>query len=95
RLAGLVIGVPQTYEYLDKMQDRVIRFVEKHSDISTQRFRELMFQTGELTRDIGTVLVGKDAVEEGLINAVGGVGGALSKLQDLIKQRKEKEDVIH
>lgn len=95
RLAGLVIGVPQTYEYLDKMQDRVIRFVEKHSDISTQRFRELMFQTGELTRDIGTVLVGKDAVEEGLINAVGGVGEALNKLQGLIKQHKQKEDLIH
>lgn len=95
RLAGLVIGVPQTYEYLDKMQDRVIRFVENNSDISTQKFRELMFQTGELTRDIGTVLVGKDAVEVGLINDVGGVGKALEKLQHLIKQRKEKEEVLH
>ena len=54
RLSGLLIGVPQTYEYLDKMQDRVVRFVEKHSRISQRKFRELMFQTGELARDIGT-----------------------------------------
>jgi ATP-dependent protease ClpP protease subunit len=95
RLTGLVIGVPQTYEYLDKMQDRVIRFVEKHSSISEQKFRELMFQTGELTRDIGTVLVGRDAVEVGLIDAAGGVGEALKKLQSLINKRKKEEEVLH
>lgn len=95
RLSGLVIGVPQTYEYLDKMQDRVIRFVEEHSRISQQKFRELMFQTGELARDIGTVLVGKDAVDVGLIDAAGGIGEALKKLQDLIKEQKEKEGVLH
>jgi ATP-dependent protease ClpP protease subunit len=96
RLSGLVIGVPQTYEYLDKMQDRVIRFVEEHSRISQQKFRELMFQTGELTRDIGTVLVGKEAVGVGLIDAVGGIGDALNKLQSIItEQTGKKEDVIH
>jgi ATP-dependent protease ClpP protease subunit len=87
RLTGLVIGVPQTYEYLDKMQDRVVRFVTAHSKITDQKFRELMFRTGELARDIGTVLVGKDAVEVGLIDAVGGIKEAVSHLKYLIDQR--------
>lgn len=86
RLTGLVIGVPQTYEYLDKMQDRVVRFVTEHSKITEQRFRELMFRTGDLARDIGTVLVGKDAVDNGLIDEVGGVKHAVSRLRELIKQ---------
>lgn len=85
RLTGLVIGVPQTYEYLDKMQDRVIRFIENHSRISEKRLRELMFQTGDLARDIGSVLVGKDAVEEGLIDETGGLSKAVHKLQELIE----------
>ncbi|MGI6589013.1 MAG: ClpP family protease [Peptococcia bacterium] len=88
RLTGLVIGVPQTYEYLDKMQDRVIRFIEKHSSISTKKLRELMFQTGDLARDIGTVLVGVDAVKMGLINEVGSLSQAVNKLSDLIKIKK-------
>ena len=77
RLTGLVIGVPQTYEYLDKMQDRVINFVIKHSKIDEKTFRELMFSTGKLARDIGTVLVGSDAVKCGLIDEVGGIGQAV------------------
>ncbi len=89
RLNGLVIGVPQTYEYLDKMQDRVVKFVVEHSNISEEKFRELMFRTGELARDIGTVLIGKDAVKVGLIDEVGGVGKAVKKLKELIEQRKQ------
>lgn len=85
RLTGLVIGVPQTYEYLDKMQDRVVRFVTKHSKISEAKFRELMFRTGELARDIGTVLVGRDAVEVGLIDEVGGLAAAINSLRQMIK----------
>ena len=84
RLSGLVIGVPQTYEYLDKMQDRVIKFVTKHSRVSEDKFRNLMFCTDQLARDIGTVMVGKDAVDDGLINEVGGLAQAVEKLQDLI-----------
>ena len=83
RLTGLVIGVAQTYEYLDKMQDRVVNFVIQHSGISDKKFRELMFRTGDLARDIGTVLVGKDAVECGLINQVGGLHDAVVKLHEL------------
>ncbi|MGE5371082.1 MAG: ClpP family protease [Solirubrobacterales bacterium] len=84
RLTGLVIGGPQTYEYLDKMQDRVVRFVTSHSKITESKFRELMFRTGELARDIGTVLVGHDAVDAGLIDEVGGIKEAVARLHGLI-----------
>jgi ATP-dependent protease ClpP protease subunit len=84
RLTGLVIGVPQTYEYLDKMQDRVVQFVVQHSHITEKKFRDLMFRTGDLARDIGTVLVGKDAVECGLMDQVGGIKEAINKLNKLI-----------
>ncbi|MFZ3171274.1 MAG: ATP-dependent Clp protease proteolytic subunit [Carboxydocellales bacterium] len=85
RLTGLVIGVPQTYEYMDKMQDRVVRFVTAHSRVTEKKFRELMFQTGELARDIGTVLVGKEAVTIGMIDEVGGLGPAVAKINQMIK----------
>lgn len=90
RLSGMLIGVPQTYEYLDKMQDRIIDFVCGHSRISEEKYRELMFNTGQLARDIGTVLVGKDAVNIGLMDEVGGVGHAVNVLKQLV-QKKEGE----
>ncbi len=93
RLNGLVIGVPQTYEYLDKMQDRVVNFVTSHSRITSDQFRELMFRTGELARDIGTVLIGKDAVEKGLIDEVGGIGRAVSKLKQMVEEEKRHNEV--
>ncbi|CAH8770060.1 ClpP family protease [Paenibacillus dendritiformis] len=88
RLTGLVIGVPQTFEYLDKMQERVVRFVTSHSRVSEHKFKELMFTTGELTRDIGTTVIGHDAVRYGLIDEVGGVGAALRHLNRLIDEWK-------
>jgi len=88
RLTGMLIGVPQTYEYLDKMQDRIINFVCGHSRISEEKYRELMFNTGQLARDIGTVLVGKDAVEIGLMDEVGGVEHAVNVLKQLVQERK-------
>lgn len=97
RLTGLVIGVPQTFEYLDKMQERVINFVTKHSSVSEEKFKELMFSKGNLTRDIGTNVVGTDAVSYGLIDEVGGIGQALAKLNELIDQYKKDKpegDVI-
>ncbi|WIY59840.1 ClpP family protease [Bacillus arachidis] len=84
RLTGLVIGVPQTFEYLDKMQERVVRFVTKHSKVTEDRFKELMFAKGNLTRDIGTNVIGIDAVKYGLIDDVGGIGDAIRKLNELI-----------
>lgn len=91
RLNGLVIGVPQTFEYLDKMQERVIRFVINHSRISEEKFKELMFKTGELTRDIGTTVVGTDAVRYGLIDSLGGIGDALRELNRLIEERRKAQ----
>nr|WP_245669620.1 ATP-dependent Clp protease proteolytic subunit [Desulfuribacillus alkaliarsenatis] len=88
RLTGLVIGVPQTYEYLDKMQERVVRFVTKHSNISEEKFKELMYKTGNLARDIGTNVIGIDAVNHGIIDEVGGLGQAIKKLNELIAQNK-------
>ncbi|MFB5249621.1 translocation-enhancing protein TepA [Bacillus cereus] len=89
RLTGLVIGVPQTFEYLDKMQERVIRFVTKHSKVTEDRFKELMFAKGNLTRDIGTNVIGGDAVKYGLIDGVGGIGSALRKLNELIDEHMD------
>ncbi|MCI1592005.1 ClpP family protease [Heyndrickxia oleronia] len=92
RLTGLVIGVPQTFEYLDKMQERVINFVTEHSNIEEDVFKELMFAKGNLTRDIGTNVVGIDAVKTGLINEVGGVGAAIKKLNELIEVNKNQNN---
>jgi ATP-dependent protease ClpP protease subunit len=91
RLNGLVIGVPQTFEYLEKMQERVIRFITSHSRITEEKIKELMFRTGELTRDIGATVIGRDAVKFGLINAVGGVGDAIRELNQRIEAHKNKE----
>lgn len=94
RLNGLIIGVPQTFEYLDKMQERVIRFVTSHSNVSEHIFKELMFKTGELTRDIGTTVIGADAVKHGLIDAVGGLGEAIKELNRRIEANKlQKQEV--
>ena len=92
RLTGLVLGVPQSYEYLDKMQERVVRFVAQHADISEEKFREIMLKTGEMAADIGTVLVGQDAVNVGLINEIGGLSQAVAKVKELAeKQRNNVE----
>ncbi|SFE37938.1 ClpP family protease [Alteribacillus iranensis] len=94
RLTGLVIGVPQTFEYLDKMQERVINFVTRHSNIKEEHFKDLMFAKGNLTRDIGTNVIGRDAVENGLINEVGGIGNALKRLNMLIDENKQNGDML-
>ncbi|WP_130859993.1 ClpP family protease [Gracilibacillus phocaeensis] len=94
RLTGLVIGVPQTFEYIDKMQDRVIQFVITHSNIKEDKLKELMFEKGNLTRDIGTNVVGEDAVKYGMINEVGGISGAMAKLNELMQQRQDTQELI-
>ncbi|WHY58255.1 ClpP family protease [Peribacillus simplex] len=90
RLTGLVIGVPQTFEYLDKMQERVIKFVTRHSNVSEESFKDLMFAKGNLTRDIGTNVIGAEAVEIGMIDDVGGVGQAMRKLNSFMEERRPK-----
>lgn len=85
RMNGLVLGVPQTLSYFDKMQDRIIRFVSENSNIPPERFRELLLKTGELIMDVGTVLDGESAVSEGLIDNIGSLSDALTCLYDMIE----------
>lgn len=84
RLTGMVIGAPQSFDYMEKMQERVTRFVVGHSHISEESFRDLMLNTGEMARDIGTTLIGEDAVKYGLVDEVGSIGDAIRKLRDLM-----------
>ncbi len=90
RMNGLVLGVPQTLSYFDKMQERIIRFVTDNSNISSERFRELMMKTGELMMDVGTCLAGESAVKEGLIDNLGGLSDAIECLYELIESNEEK-----
>ena len=84
RMTGMVIGTAQTYEYFEMIEERILSFVSGHSRISHEELKGLMHNTKMLTKDLGTVLVGKDAVEKGLINEVGGIREALSKLYEMI-----------
>ncbi|MBU4533150.1 MAG: ATP-dependent Clp protease proteolytic subunit [Eubacteriales bacterium] len=93
RITGQILTVPQTFEYLEKMQDRVVRFVVRHSNTTDHKFREMMFRTGELARDIGTVLIGREAVDCGLVDDVGGIGEAIGKLRALIEEQKAGKGV--
>lgn len=86
RLTGMVVGVQQSFDYLEKMQDRVVNFITAHSHISAHEFKRLMMTTGELARDVGTVVVGKGAVDCGLIDEVGGLDAAMSYLRSRIEQ---------
>ena len=85
RLNGTVLGAPQTYDYFRRMQERVIRFVSDNSKISAERMRELMLNTGELATDMGSLLDGKTAVDEGIIDKLGGLEDAISALYRLIE----------
>ena len=87
RMTGLIIGVPQTFDYFQKIQDRISGFITTHSSISRERLSRLMLETGELTKDVGSVLVGSQAVKEGLINEVGGIARAFAKLRELIREK--------
>ena len=80
RMNGLVLGVPQTLSYFDKMQERIVSFVSQNSNIKPERFRELLLATGELVMDVGTVLDGENAVKEGLIDCIGNLKDAMSYL---------------
>jgi len=88
RTTGLVIGGPQTFRYFQKMQKRINDFILRTSNISEDTLTKLMFSTDELANDIGTILIGKDAVDYGLIDEVGGFSDALKKLHELIDKKK-------
>lgn len=91
RMNGLVLGVPQTLSYFDKMQERIVRFVCDNSGISSETFRKIMMQTGELVMDVGTVLDGEDAVKIGLIDYLGGLSDAIDCLFKLIDENKSQQ----
>lgn len=91
RMNGLVLGVPQTLSYFDKMQERIVRFVEENSYITGEKFRKLMMTTGELMMDVGTVLDGQQAVQCGLIDELGGLSDAVQCLYDMIEKQKNKD----
>ncbi|MDY3909293.1 MAG: ATP-dependent Clp protease proteolytic subunit [Eubacterium sp.] len=86
RMNGMVLGTPQTYSQFQQIQDRIINFIASHSQAEKNRLEELMMNTSMLSKDLGTVLVGKDAVVQGLIKEVGGINRALAKLYQLIKE---------
>ena len=88
RMNGTVLGVKQNYEYIDKMQERIISFTCAHSTIKEEELKGIMFNTRELTKDIGSVLVGGEAVKRGIINEVGGIHEAFCYLYGLINRKK-------
>ena len=89
RLSGMVIGVQQTFDYFKQIQNRITGFVCEHCKISKPRLEELMMETGMLTKDVGTVLVGREAVEEGIICEVGGIRDAIARLHDMVDRKGE------
>ena len=91
RTNGMVLGVPQTMTWFQKMQDRITRFVTENSRMKPERFRELLMEKDELVMDIGTVLEGSEAVREGLIDHLGGISDAVQCLYSLIEKRKPAE----
>lgn len=92
RMNGMVIGVPQTFDYFRQIQNRITGFVCSHCKITKNRFEELMMETGVLTKDVGTILVGEEAVSEGIINETGGIREAMEKLHGMISKRKKNNE---
>jgi len=84
RMNGTIVGAPQTYEYFNKTQDRVEDFVTTHSRVTRKRLAKLMMDTRTMAQDVGTILIGEEAVKEGIIDAVGGLHDAMEKLYEMI-----------
>ena len=90
RLSGSIIGAPQTFEYFKLIQDRILKFIEEHTGVTKERLERMMLRQGMMVKDLGTILVGKMAVEEGIIHEVGGVSEALFWLHREIERRRKK-----
>ncbi len=91
RMNGLVIGVPQTFYYFERIQERIIQFVTANSNVKRERFTELMLQTGQLAADVGSVIYGEEAVKLGIIDCIGGLSDALACLHAMIDQRRTEK----
>ena len=87
RMNGTVIGVPQMFNYFNKLQDRLIDFVVRNSSIKRKAFRELMMETKKIANDVGTILFGEEAAECGLIDGVGGISDAIGKIKEMISEK--------
>jgi len=94
RMNGTVVGTPQTYDYFNKMQGRVMDFIVHHSHVKHERLMELMMDTEKLMLDVGTILTGAEAVEEGIIDEVGGLHEAMEKLYGLIEKERAKDSKL-
>ncbi len=92
RMSGLVLGVPQTFSYFERMQERIVDFVIDHSRITKERFMELTMKTGEMAMDVGSIVDGQTAVNEGLIHRLGGLSDAITELYAMIDAQKESEN---
>ncbi|MBC5737840.1 ClpP family protease [Lawsonibacter faecis] len=92
RLNGLVIGVPQTFNYFERIQERIIQFVTRNSRVKREDFTKMMLQTGELAADVGSVIYGEEAVKIGLIDHIGGLADALECLHAMIDERRQKQE---
>ena len=90
RSSGMFIGVAQTYRNMEKIQDRITGFIAAHSRASQERLEELMLDTSQLVKDVGTLLEGEEAVKEGLIDEIGGIREALAKLHEMIDAKNNK-----
>ncbi len=90
RMSGTVIGVYQTFEYFSRMQERIVNFVVRNSNVSSEKFNALMLETKMLLNDMGTVLIGQQAVDCGLINCIGGISDAIAKVRELIEIKAKK-----
>ncbi|MGL4796637.1 MAG: ClpP family protease [Paraclostridium sp.] len=91
RTNGLVIGVNETFEYFKKMQERIVQFITRTSDIEREELEKIMHSKEELVSDVGSVLIGKEAVDCGLIDSVGGLKEAMAKLRELIKEDNNED----
>lgn len=89
RSNGMFIGVIQSYRNMERTQDRIIRFLAGHSHMTQERIEELMLDSTQLVKDVGTLLEGEEAVKEGLIDAVGGMSDALTKLHEMIEKKDQ------
>ena len=83
RMNGTVIGAPQTYEYFKLIQDRIVGFISTHSKVGREKLEQMMLKSGILTKDLGTILVGREAVEAGLCDETGGIAQAIAKLKEI------------
>lgn len=95
RLNGLVIGVPQSFYYFERIQERILQFVTSNSNIERETFTKLMLQTGELAADVGSIIYGEEAVEQGLIDCIGGLSDALECIYGMIETKRKKIEKSH